>query len=183
MPRIDLSVDGWQEADATGRRLAACAIEAVYTSPLRRAIQTARVIASFHGVSPRRLSRAREIHFGEWTGRTFAELEADSRWRLFNEHRATATIPGGETPAAVQQRIIEAVQWLGQRHPGRTVAVVSHGDVIRFALLWCAGMSLDDYARFEVAPASVSELVVSPGHIRIRYINATASSRLVACGR
>ena len=113
-----------------------------------------------------------EVDFGEWTGRQFAALDEDPRWRHFNRCRATAVIPGGELLLEVQARILRLLAELGERHLKGRLALVSHGDVIRSALLHILGMPLDFIHRLEVGPASLSTVVLDEGEPRVLAVNA-----------
>ncbi len=141
---------------------------AVYSSPLERAIETAEPIALNAGVAVQTSEAFGEIHFGEWTGRTFEELAPLPEWQRFNTQRSTARIPGGELMLEVQTRVLSELEKLQQQHPEQTVAVVSHGDVIRAAIAHYAGIHLDLLSRFEISPASVS--VVEAGEYAPRIV-------------
>jgi broad specificity phosphatase PhoE len=171
---VPLSTDGRSQAERLGQALACCPLAAIYTSPLDRAVQTAEAIGRYQLMAVSQVAELLEIDFGGWTGKTFVELERDPAWHEFNTRRSTASIPGGEGLADVQARIVAAVSRLGARHPGQTIALVSHADVLRFALLHYAGAPLDDYARFEVAPASVTRLSLIAGETRLVFVNRQA---------
>jgi broad specificity phosphatase PhoE len=143
----------------------------VYSSPLDRARETAEAIAMAGGIPLRLDDRLSEVDFGEWTGRTFADLEGLADWRLFNERRSTAIVPDGESAPAVQARIVSALEALARDHAGETVAAVSHADVIRAAILHYAGASLDSVHRIVVAPASVSIVTLGDEGPRILLLN------------
>ena len=170
---VPLSTTGQTQADHLGRALASVPLSAIYTSPLERAVDTARAIASHQTVAVIEDAGLDEIDFGEWTGLTLSELDDMEGWRAFNTRRASAGIPGGEAPQHVQQRMVAAIARLTAAHPGSTIALVSHGDVIRSAVLHVAGSSLDHYDRFEVSPASVTAVEVSGSHLRLLYVNNT----------
>ena len=74
----------------------------------------------------------------------------------------------------VQRRVVEALLEIGETHPDEAVVVVSHGDVIRAALLFALGMPLDFYGRIEVAQGSVSTVRIDAGGIRVISINERA---------
>jgi broad specificity phosphatase PhoE len=168
---VPLSNHGRIQADRLGRALTSCPLAAIYTSPLERAVQTAEAIGRYQAVAVSQVPELLEIDFGSWTGKTFIELECDPAWRRFNARRSTGSIPEGERLAHVQGRIVAAIANLGARHPGETVAIVSHGDVLRFALLHYVGATLDDYARFDVAPASVTALALAADRTRLVFVN------------
>jgi len=73
----------------------------------------------------------------------------------------------------VQRRAVTEVESICFRHPGETVAVVSHADVIRATLLHYLGIPIDFYARLEIAPASVTVLERTPDAIRLVKLNDT----------
>jgi len=174
---VALSATGRAQADRLGQTLAGCPLTAIYTSPLQRAVQTATAIARYQAAPVRRSNALLEIDFGVWTGKTFIELEPDPAWQRFNTSRSSASIPGGESPSAVQARIVAEVSRLSAQHAGARIALVSHGDVLRFALLYYVGATLDDYSRFTVDPASVSALSVSSRGTRLLLINGRHSPR------
>lgn len=168
---VHLSAEGQAQADRLGRALSSIPLAAIYTSPIERAAETAHALARYQGVPVQLCEDLSEIEFGAWTGKTFGDLERDPEWRTFNERRSQAVVPGGERPQQVQARILAALETLGAAHAGRTIAVVSHGDVLRFAVLHYAGIPLDEYHRIEIHPASVSALRLSPGGARMLYVN------------
>src|SRR5215207_4417571 len=103
---VPLSSVGRAQADRLGRALAVLPLAGVYTSPLERAVETARAIARHQAVAVLEDADLHEVDFGDWTGRTFQELDDVEAWQAFNRHRAAAVIPRGESPALVQERIV-----------------------------------------------------------------------------
>ena len=109
---------------------------------------------------------------GDWTGRAFDTFGDDPAWRDWNEHRGSARIPGGETIVEAQARIVEHLRATAAREAGRTIAMVSHSDMIRAAIAWALGLALDNLLRFDIGPASVSRLVVGEWGARVLSVNA-----------
>lgn len=179
-PGISLDATGRAEARALGERFAAEGLAAVYTSPLERAHETAEAIARRTGVTAILRPRLGEIRFGEWTGKNFGDLARDPRWNLWNQQRARARAPGGESMLEVQARIAAELDELGDRHPGARFAVVSHGDVLRAAIAHVLGVSLDSLLRFEVAPASISIVELRPHGARLLALNETVPAGAAA---
>jgi probable phosphoglycerate mutase len=151
-PGVRLSPAGVRQAQALAERFAGGALAALYTSPLERATETAAAIGAQLGLEARVAEELNEIDFGAWTGRTVAELDQIEAWRQFNHFRSSARIPDGETMVEVQARFLRLVERLTAAHPGRTVALVSHGDVIKAALAHYLGVHLDLFQRIEIAP-------------------------------
>jgi broad specificity phosphatase PhoE len=168
---IPLSTVGRAQAERLGRALSAFPLAAIYTSPVERAVETARSIARHHATRLQEDPGLHEIDFGDWTGLTFQELDKMAAWREFNRRRSSATIPCGETPGQVQERIVAAISRVTAAHQGRTIVMVSHGDVIRSAVLYIAGSSLDLWDRFEISPASITAVAVSGESFRLLYVN------------
>jgi probable phosphoglycerate mutase len=102
-----------------------------------------------------------EIDFGQWTGWRFEELRGREDWRRFNAERSTAVVPGGESMHGLRERVRAEVAQLVERHPDAAVVVVSHGDVIKAALLHHARRSFDEMPGLAVPTASLSVLAVA----------------------
>lgn len=169
-PGVSLNDAGRAEARALAARLRGTDIEAVYTSPLERARETADAVCQDRGLVPCVAPEIIEIDFGEWTGRRFVDLETDARWKAFNTARGSTRIPGGEMAHEAQARIVSWLERTRHDHRG-TVAVVSHSDLIRLAVAYHMGIPLDLMLRFDIAPASVSILDLEDWGPRIRGLN------------
>jgi len=170
-PGIGLSARGRSEIAAVADRFAQEPITALYSSPLQRTSETAEIIAERLDLPIGYREDMLELDFGEWTGLTFDDVRADERWRLWSTCRSIATVPGGESMRQVQERAVKALVELGQTHHDGTVVVVSHGDVIRAALLFALGMPLDLYARIEVGLASISSIRIDNSGLRVLAVN------------
>ena len=171
LPGVGLSARGRAEIAAVAARLAREKIEAVYASPLQRTQETAAILSEQLGVPVALREDVIELDFGEWTGLTADEIRKNSAWQAWSTCRSIATIPGGESWRQVQDRVVGALFDLQRAHPAGSVVVVSHGDVIRAALLFALGMPLDFYARIEVALASISTLRLDGSVIRVITLN------------
>ena len=120
---IPLNATGRAQADATGRALAGGCFDAIYASPLSRALDTGRIIAGHVGLGePVPLAAVAERRYGEAEGLTGAEIL--ERWP------EDEPVPGRESRDEVVARALPALLELGERHPGAHVIVVSHGGVI-----------------------------------------------------
>jgi len=171
MPGVFLSERGSAEAEAAAKRLAGSNIAAIYASPMERTQQTAEIVGRHLSLPVIVLGDLAELDFGEWTGLTFDDVRKDPRWPEWATYRSLSCIPGGETMREVQRRAVEALIEMRQQHPDDHVVVVSHGDVIRAALVFALGMPLDFYGRIEVATASLSTMRIDANGIRVIAIN------------
>jgi broad specificity phosphatase PhoE len=168
-PGVTLSGEGREQALRTAERLArAGGIDAVQCSPLERTYQTAGIIADRLRLTPVRFDALVEIDFGDWTGRSFEELDRCEDWRQWNHFRTGTRPPGGETMLEAQARALRHVETLA---PGTATVLVSHCDVIRAMLTHWLGMPTDLLLRLEIAPASISTVEIGPWGPRILRIN------------
>jgi probable phosphoglycerate mutase len=170
-PGVHLSPEGVRQAAALAGQLGADFIGGLYSSPLERALETAAPIAERLALDLAVAEELNELDFGSWTGRELAELDQIEAWRQFNLFRSSARIPRGETMVEVQARFLRLVQRLCADHAGGTVALVSHGDVIRAALAHYLGVHLDLLLRIEISPASLSVVRLSPWGARVLLVN------------
>lgn len=168
---VHLSATGHSEAKRLARRLLHGEPASIFTSPQPRAQETAQHIAEACSLHTGIVDALDEINFGEWTGRTFADLDANPHWQAWNAHRAVMRPPAGEAMHEAQARVTRWIATLPATHPDATVIAVSHADVIKGAILAYLDMSLDLHHRIEVAPASVSTLTLWPGGGRVRSLN------------
>ena len=155
-PGVHLNEEGRRSAAALAETLAVYPILAVHSSPLERALETAQPLAARVGVPVELAPALTELNFGAWTGRTLEELRPLPGWRIWNEARGSARIPGGESMAEVLSRALEWVESARHRPQEGIVAAVTHGDVIRALLTHFLQMPVDRLLRLEVEPASVS---------------------------
>ncbi len=161
-----------------GLRQAACVagffqtipLNAVYASDLSRAMDTARPTAQQHGLAVQPEPDLREVYAGEWEGHTFEELPGlfPEGFRLWRDNIGTSRCTGGESMAEAVERADAALRRIAAQHPDDTVAVASHGGIIRGLIaLWTLG-SVAAMRDIEWSPnASVTEAVFENGEFRV----------------
>ena len=188
LPGIQLSEQGLVQARALAERLAAVPIDAVYSSPLERCLETARVVAEPRGLKVTTVDDLGEVHYGDWTGKELKELAKLDLWRLVQRHPSGVRFPGGESLYELQARAVLAVEALraeqdataGADGKPRTVAVFSHADVIKALVAHYLGMHLDLYQRLAVSPASLTAVGFTPTPVLLRLNDTGDHSDLVA---
>jgi probable phosphoglycerate mutase len=172
LPGVGISPRGAAQAEATARLLAELPIAAVYTSPLRRCRETARIISAPHGLDPVQYRSLIEVDYGSWSGRTLASLRRTKAWRALLSTPSRVTFPGGERLGEVQARGVAACEDLAAGHKDATIVLVSHGDVIKAILAHYLGVPFDLFQRISVDPASVSEIhLPAAGFPRVLRVN------------
>jgi len=164
---------GETQARHLAELLATPVLAAVYTSPLERALETAELIARRHALSPRPVEDLGELLFGEWEGKSIAELDKREDWQRFNTCRGSVRPPGGELMMESQLRMVRQLECLTARHPQEQIALVSHGDPLRSLIAHCLGIPLDLMLRFEISPGSLSIVQSEPWGARVLSLNQT----------
>ncbi|MCS6938013.1 MAG: MSMEG_4193 family putative phosphomutase, partial [Roseiflexus sp.] len=156
-------------------RLADLPIEAVYSSPLDRTVETAEAIAAPRGLPIRLVEALQEVDYGEWQGAELKELYKHELWPGVQHYPSGTRFPNGETLGETQMRIVAALDALRARHPKGMIAVVSHADVIRLATAYYIGIHIDLFQRLEVATCSVTAIGFTRMGPRLLAYNDTGS--------
>jgi len=156
LPGVHLNDTGRKQADELPARLAGWKIDAIASSPLERALETADPLARRTQLKVSAFDALDEVDFGVWSGLTIEQLNQLPEWRLYNTFRSSTRAPGGELATEVQTRMVAVLAGLARQHPEQTVAAFSHADPIRLALVHFLGMPVDLMHRLEIRPASVS---------------------------
>jgi broad specificity phosphatase PhoE len=139
-----LNDTGREQARALAEQLRSTPIDAVYSSDLRRARETAEILAEPHAVPVVVEPGLREVNVGEWSGLTRAEVE-----RRFPDGER----PGGETREQHAARVLAAAEGIARAHPGERVLLVSHGGTMR-----ALRMHVSDEPFHPIANCAVLEL-------------------------
>lgn len=173
LPGVHLNATGREQARLLAERLAALPVKRLCSSPLERALETAEPLAQRLGLDVHIHPRLIEMDPGEWTGMEFSKLRELPEWQSFLSARGRVRMPGGERLTEVQARMVEEIETLRREYPDQMLALFSHGDPIRSALAFYAGIPLDFLARIEVSPASVSVIRFLQRGPQVLCINQT----------
>jgi broad specificity phosphatase PhoE len=169
----ELTDTGRKQAEATSDRLAAERIDAIYSSDLDRAMDTARAIARPHGLSVHADARLREAAYGEWEGRTMDELrmlypETVTQW--LTEPVAVAPT-GGESLEQVASRVESLLEELRDRPAEEQIVVVGHGGSIRALVCLALNLPQGYSRRVRVDTASLSVVDLKPARAVVMALN------------
>ncbi|MBY3342957.1 histidine phosphatase family protein [Rhizobium laguerreae] len=169
---ISLGEAGRSQVQRLGQRLRREDINEIYSSPRERTRETAEGIASACGLSlPQTDDALDEVNFGDWSGKTFEVLNDDPLWRRWNTTRSLTRTPGGETMLDVQARIFGLMESLASGGSKKRIALVSHADVIKAAVSHVLGLPIDAWPRFDIAPASVTTVVIGDWGAKVMTLN------------
>ncbi len=158
--RVDVPLNdlGRQQAQAVAKKLSEADLTAVYTSPLKRAGETADIVARLCGLQAVVENSFIDMNFGEWQGLTHGDVqsqfpEAYRRWQRSPE---SASIPGAESLHAVQERVVSALDKLAKRFPDAAVCVVSHRVVCKLLMAWALGLDESSFWRIRQDTACIN---------------------------
>jgi broad specificity phosphatase PhoE len=162
-----LTERGREQAHALADLVASEEIEAVYTSPLSRARETAEIVAARVGLEPVALPELREVDTGSWSGLSRADVETRfpegfTRWRS-----GGSGWEDGETYEEMAERVIGALRTIAEGHPDGRVLIISHGGPIRAIHAAAEGLAIKDYRRLQpVEPnARLSAVALENGRL------------------
>ncbi len=173
---VPLNEHGIWQAERVGRALASEPLVAVYSSPLRRALDTAGAVAGHHGREVQVEEGLIEMDVGELDGLTFDEVRKrypDLLEKWMSGPGPTQTMPGGERLVDVQERAWALVDDLATRHGDKAIAVVSHNFVILSLLARALGIELAQFRRLRHSVGAVSVLDFSPKRVKVVRLNDT----------
>lgn len=173
---IALTESGIEQARALARRLKDQRFAAFYSSDLRRAYDTACILAEPHGAEVLRMPELREINFGDWEGLTREEIitlypEISGRWW---SRPLETRLPGGETLDEVADRSVRALRTIAARYPDDQVVVAAHGGTIRASVARLMRMDLNQYWRLRQDNAALTIIeLFEPDRAQLLLFNDT----------
>ena len=174
----ELSEQGRWQVERLGERLAQQRITAVYTSPLSRAVDTARILAARCNLDSITRDGLREIGHGHWEGKKRDEVERDfaDEYSAWEADPFTFAPAGGESGVVVLARALPVVRDIVAAHPGGQVLVVSHKATLRLVLSSLLGFDPRGYRdRLEQSPACLNVIdFKDPVRVRLMLFNDTS---------
>lgn len=172
---VALNENGRVQAAALAVALASPPVSAVFTSPLVRAVDTARAVSSEHGLEPVVDLAFNNIDLGAWQGveKERVRIEQPEAWRLWQTDPDTLVIPGGETLAGVRSRAHARALELAREFEGRRVVVVTHRSVAKLLAGALLGMESGYFWKFYMDNAGYSVIGGGPsGFVLLKWNEA-----------
>ncbi|NIP37755.1 MAG: histidine phosphatase family protein [Candidatus Dadabacteria bacterium] len=172
---INLSEFGKVQASCLSESLKDSTIDSIYSSNLKRAYETARLIAENHDVNVEVEDGLREMDQGDFEGQPFVKLR-ETHGHLLQSWRADPAnfrIPNGETLQEVQDRAYNAIKNIRLNNEGKTVLIVSHNFTIITLLCKFQGTSLDDFYKYKINETSKHIINFNNGRYTVETFNNT----------
>lgn len=167
---------GREQAGRAADALASRPLAAVYTSPLKRAHETAQIIAGPHGQDALVEPAFQEINVGRWENRTWAEIQAEDAdaYALYRQNPYVHGYPGGETGQGLLDRVTAGLEAIVARHAGKEVAVVAHSVVNRLYVGTTLGIPPEQSHWTPTSNCGISTVRYKEGRAKVLTVNATA---------
>jgi probable phosphoglycerate mutase len=174
---LHLAEAGVQQAHAVAERIAELPrVDAIYTSPLERARETAAPIGKALQQRVKINKGLLECDFGDWTGEQLSTLMKKPEWSTVQRAPSSFRFPNGESFTEMQTRMVTTLDNIRQAHPGGVVVCVSHADPIKAAVAHAMGTHLDLFQRIVIGTCSVSAVAYSGHGPIVLTVNSTGGS-------
>jgi len=162
---VPLNPTGVRQAKAAAESLRGTKLDAIYTSDLQRARQTAEAVAAATGAPVLSDRRLREIQLGAWEGMSFEDIRARDGEALdhFRTDPVGIRAPGGESVPEVRRRVLACLRDILRAFPEGRVAIVSHGLSLAVLKVFLLGLPLETVWQHEPANAAVEVYHAPPG--------------------
>lgn len=171
-PGVHLNENGREQAQAVAEALKGAPIQALYSSPLERALETAAPIAAALDLEVITREGLTEIDYGEWQGRTLKSLVRLKVWRQLQHQPSLFRFPGGESFSEAQYRITQEITEICDRYdPKHLIICVSHADPIKLAVAYYTGMPLNSFQHLVIGRASITTLNLSQDNSQLISLN------------
>jgi len=173
-PNLHLAESGIAQAQQAAERIAKLgSVAAVYASPMERTRETAAPIAKARKLRVRQSKGLIECDFGDWTGKSLANLRKLDEWKTVQRYPSGFRFPRGESFAEMQARALAATHSLVAAHPGETIVAISHADIIKSIVAAAAGTHLDLFQRIVISPCSITAILYTPEGPIVLTVNST----------
>jgi broad specificity phosphatase PhoE len=174
---LHLSEAGQLDAKGAAERLAQLTrLDAVYSSPLERARETAAPTARARALKVKIHRGLLECDFGTWTGEELRKLSKLPEWSTVQRFPSGFCFPEGESFATMQARMVTTVNELADRHQGGVIALFSHADPIKAYLANALGTHLDLFQRIVISTGAISAVSIAKHGVAVLMVNSANGS-------
>lgn len=155
---LSLSQSGKLQAEAIANRFKNIPIDAIYSSDLKRAYDTALEISKVISIPVNITTDFREMNFGCWEGLTTDEIKSTYKetFEIWKADPKEVVIPDGETLISLQNRVINKVNEIIKQHTGKNIIIVSHGISIKMLILSILCMDISYLSRVRISNTGLS---------------------------
>jgi broad specificity phosphatase PhoE len=150
-------------------------LKAIYSSPLKRAFDTAQAVAVHHHLKVQIDHALAEMDMGSIDGLDLAEVKESQAdfWKRWRQEDYSVALPGGESPLQVQERALGAVQGIIGRHRAGSVVVVSHAISLQTIITALLGAPLSSFVRLHLGVAGITIFQIDDNRTSLVLLNDT----------
>lgn len=175
---VPLSVAGMKQAGAIAEILASQRLDAIFSSPSQRCMDTANKIAAGRSCAVQPIDALRELNFGAFEGRSYDEIAAlyPKEYLNWMERPTETQFPSGENFSQVSERVIGITLTLLAQYGGSSIAFITHGGPIRIILADVLGLPMRNIFRIGQSHGAINRIRYSEGTAVVELLNSTFSS-------
>ena len=172
---LDLDKVGISQARLAAARIAQWQVSGIYSSPLRRAVSTAKILASPFDLEVQLLEGLIDIDYGKWQGLSLKEAAADDSelYALWLKSPHLVTFPEGESLEQVRIRTVAALETLLAQHPEQTIVLVSHKVVCKVLICSILGLDNSHFWQVEQDTGAIDLVETRDRLLRVSLLNDT----------
>lgn len=173
---VGLAAEGRRQLTLLSKRLKSQPLAAIYSSPRKRAVESAAILAAHHRCGVRTVEDLREIDFGDFEGLSYAEIEQryPELYRQWMDRPTDVEFPNGGSFSRMCVRVMQALNVLRNRHAGQSVAIVTHGGVTRIALAEALGVPAANVFRIAQRYAALNLIHYVGAYPVVELLNGSA---------
>lgn len=171
---IPLNEKGRRQIESLSGSMEEIELEAIYSSPILRAWESARLLARGRKLRMIKAPEIGEIDYGDWVGKRFEDIKREKSYQIYYSTPGRAKVPGGERMIDVYNRSVKFIENLKKQHPAGRVALVSHADVIKAILVHYLDLDLNDLLKIRIDNGSLSSILLNSKGAKILAINSHA---------
>lgn len=172
---LPLNQKGIEQAAKLGKRFKNIPIDAIYSSDLKRALQTAQELSRTTSAGITASKSLREMNFGCWEGLTSSEIRSryNSVYEIWRDRPLDAVIPRAEKLIDIQKRALSTIHEIILRHGGKNIVIVTHGITAKVLIVSMLGIDISMYNRIRLDNTSVSQVEVYDNYSALTLLNDT----------
>ncbi len=175
---INLNEEGRQQAELMAQYFEPIKIDAVYSSPLERAFETAEIITSDRGLEISAIEDLADTDVGAWTNMGLKECSELEEWKNVQATPSQFKFPEGESFVDIFDRMSDVVRSVVSANEGKNIVVTSHRDPIIILLASYLGVHMDFFQRIPCKPASLTEVAFYNGIGSVESVNVLPAKRM-----
>lgn len=172
---LPLNQKGIEQAVKLAERFKRISVDAIYSSDLKRAFQTAQELSKSTSLDITTSKMLREMNFGCWEGLTFSEIETrySNIYEIWKDKPSDAVIPNAERLIDIQKRAMTAINEILLKHGGENIVIVTHGLFAKVLIVSMLGIDISMYNRIRLDNTSVSTIDVHGRYSVLSLLNDT----------